>query len=110
MNMTTRVLLGCALLAASAAFAAPPGQCERDPRARGLPERMHSMSNEMDRIEWTLDRAEQRLLLDLHAKKMQEGLRELRQRKAGEACRLEMMHAMMEQMLRHQLAASETTR
>ena len=81
--------------------------CERDPAARGLTERMHGMAEQMDRIEWSTDREEQQRLMELHMKKMREGMRELRHRKTGDACRVEMMQAMMEQMMRHQLVAQD---
>ena len=81
--------------------------CHDDPKATGLETRMQQMKDQMDRIEWTIDRAEQRGLMDLHMKKMHEGMRELRRREASEGCRLEMMHAMMEQMMRHQLAQQD---
>jgi hypothetical protein len=104
MNTFIRTLLATlACLLSFAAFA--EGPCERDPAARGLTQRMKGMSEQMDRIEWTSDREEQQRLMELHMKKMREGMRELRHRKAGDACRVEMMQAMMEQMMRYHLVA-----
>ena len=83
------------------AFAdSPLVPCERDPRAAGMSERMNHMREQMDRIEWTVNRTQQRQLMELQTKKMHESLRELRKRELGEGCRLEVMQAMMEQMMR----------
>src|SRR5215208_4781752 len=93
-------LLGCA-----PAYAAETLEsCVHDPAARGMPERIEGLRYQMDRIEWTADRAEQRKLMDLHLKKMHEGMRTMRQRGAGDGCRMEFMQAMLEQMMRHELA------
>jgi hypothetical protein len=110
MNAMTRTLLACLLTAAAAAFASPAPSCEGDPNAQGLAERMRSIRDQMDRIEWTGDVEQQRTLMSLHVKTMHESLRELRRRPASDACRIEIMHAMMEQMLRHQLAAQDAER
>lgn len=112
MNTTVRIALTCLALAVPAAFGAEDiATCAQDPAARGLPERVEGMRRDIDRIEATTDRSEQRILMDLHMKKIQEGMRELRRREATTpSCRVAMMHAMMEQMVRHQLAASDLTR
>jgi hypothetical protein len=104
--MKRAAALACALaLAASAAAADVPSACESDP---GLAQRVANLHEQMRRIEAADGRAEQRRLMDLHLKAMQEGLRELRGRGPDEACRLEVMQAVMEQMLRHQLALRES--
>lgn len=111
MKTLVRAFALCAIAAATSAMAASPQEaCAGDPKARGLPERIENMKEQMNRIEWSSDRAQQRALMDLHMKQIQEGMRELRRREAGPACRMEMMHAMMEQMVRHNLAANEATR
>ena len=106
MNILPRVL-GAALACLASFVAVAEGPCERDPAARGLTQRMQGMSEQMDRIEWTSDGEERQRLMELHMKKMREGMRELRHRKAGDACRIEMMQAMMEQMMRYHLVAQE---
>lgn len=108
MTALPRITLACLLAASSAAFAAErTGACATDPKATGLPERVETMRSHMNRIEWTEDRDERRRLMDLHMKVMHEGIRELNRREPSDGCRMEMMHAMMEQMMRHQLAAQE---
>jgi hypothetical protein len=109
MNTLSRILATGALCAAfvPAGALAAHTSCHDDPKASGLETRMQQMKDQMDRIEWTTDRAEQRNLMELHMKKMHEGMRELRRREASEGCRLEMMHAMMEQMMRHQLVQQD---
>ena len=82
-------------------------QCEKDPAGRGLTQRVENIREQMERAEQSGDRAQQRRLLELHAKTMHEGMRELRRRETTMGCREEMMQAMMEQMMRHQLALQE---
>ena len=102
MKIFTSVIgVAAACLVSFAALA--ESSCERDPAARGLSQRMQGMAEQMDRIEWTTDRQEQQRLMELQMKKMREGMRELRHRAAGDACRFEIMQAMMEQMMRYHL-------
>lgn len=108
MTPVTRLCAALLLAAAAAAFAADrPSACASDPRTAGLRERVQNMRAHMNRVEFTADREERRRLMDLHMKVMHEGIRELDRRQAGEGCRMEVMHAMMEQMMRHQLAVQE---
>jgi hypothetical protein len=99
--------VACALALPVLADAGLP-ECRKDPQARGLAQRVENIREQMERAELSTDRAEQRRLLELHAKTMHEGMRELRRRHASPGCREEMMHAMMEQMMRHQLALQDT--
>lgn len=110
MRAATRTLMACLLTAATAAFASPTPSCEGDPNSQGLAERMRSIRDQMERIEFQGDVEQQRALMSLHMKAMHESMRELRRRPASDACRSEIMHAMMEQMLRHQLAAQDAER
>ncbi|HET7401023.1 MAG TPA: hypothetical protein VFJ62_04550 [Usitatibacter sp.] len=109
MNTLSKIAFAYALAFASTAFAAAeePAPCAKDPAANGLPQRMARMNEQMDRIEWTTDRAEQRRLMELHMKSMHEGMREVRRRHTTAECRMDMMQAMMEQMMRHELAAQD---
>jgi hypothetical protein len=110
MKALSKVALACVLAATSTAFAAAEelAPCVKDPKAAGLPQRVARMNEQMDRIEWTTDPVEQRRLMDLHMKSMQEGMREVRRRETTAECRMDMMQAMMEQMMRHQLAAQDS--
>ena len=108
MKVTLKAVLLCATLAAGAASAgADTKACGTEGAMKGMRERMQLMHEQMDRIEWTTDRAEQGVLLDLHAKHMREGVREMRHRELGPDCRMEMMGSMMEELVRHQLVMSE---
>jgi hypothetical protein len=73
-------------------------------------ERIEGLREQMKRIEYTVDRAERQRLIDMHLKKMREGMDTLRYRDAGEGCRMEFMQAMMEQMMRHQIALQDDGR
>ena len=99
--------IACALVLPALADAGLP-ECRKDPQSSGLAQRVENIREQMERAELSTDRSEQRRLLDLHAKTMHEGMRELRRRHTTAGCREEMMHAMMEQMMRHQLALQET--
>lgn len=101
------ILLASALWAGAASAAGDSKACVPDGAMSGMRERMQLMHEQMDRIEWTTDRGEQWKLLDLHAKHMREGMRELRNRDLGTSCRMEMMTSIMEEMVRHQLVMGE---
>ena len=96
--------------ASAAGFAAEPPACANDPAAHGMRERIEGMREQMDRIEHTSAAGERRALMDLHMKRMHEGMRTLRERGAGDRCRMEFMQAMMEQMMRHELVLREEER
>ena len=108
MGTTLRAAVLCATLAAASASAGDYAKaCGHEGAMRGMRERMQLMHEQMDRIEWTTDRAEQWKLLDLHAKHMREGMREMRNRDLGASCRMELMSSIMEEMVRHQLVLAE---
>ena len=107
MRTTLKSALLCAALAAGSAHAGDHKGCGSEGAMRGMRERVQLMHEQMDRIEWTTDRTEQWKLLDLHAKHMREGMRELRVRALAESCRMELMSSILEEMVRHQLVLSE---
>ena len=102
-------LLAAACLAASAAVAAEDSHCMNDRHAEGMQGRMATLHAQMEKAQTLSDPAEQRRMLELHAKHMREGMRELRRREQGlqPGCHLELMRAMMEQLAAHQQAAQE---
>ena len=107
--MTSARILLLATCVAAAANAADVSPCLNDPQSEGMRTRMERMHEQMDRAQALSDPAEQRRLLELHAKHMREGMRELRRREPAlePGCRIELMHAMMEQVIAHQQAAQE---
>lgn len=109
MKTTIRMVLAAAALASAPAFAAGESACANDPAATGLPARVQNMHDKMDRIRWATDPAEQERLIELHGKLMHEGMQELGKRATSMPCRLEMMNAMMDQMIQHQQVAREGT-
>jgi hypothetical protein len=98
----------CAALAALPVFAANDAACGQDAQAAGMQARMNTVRAQMDRIEWTTDRAEQKRLLDLNTKHVQEGLREARRRDLASGCRLEVLSTLLETMVRHEQVRQET--
>jgi hypothetical protein len=101
--------LAVACLLSTPALAADELSACRDPANQGLRQRMENIRDQMDRAEYAATRDEQRRILELHSKTMQEGMREMRRRDPAPACREQLMYAMMEQMVRHQLAAQSTS-
>jgi len=101
------VALLCGAFAAPA-WASEKAGCPNDASTAGMQARMKTVKEQMDRIEWTTDRAEQRRLMDLNMKHVQEGVRELRKRDMPVACHLEMMDTMIETMVRHAQLAQES--
>ena len=100
-------ILACALLLPASAAAQPLSACAADPHAPAFLGRLDNLRGFMTRIERSTDTAEQRRLMAIHLKAMGESVRELRKREAGERCREEVMHSMLDQMLRHLLAEHE---
>jgi hypothetical protein len=109
MNPLSRALASAALcLLAPAALAADPATaCANERQAPGIQGRIHNLRTYMERIERASDPLEQRRLMAIHMKVMGEGMRELRKDETSDACRVAMLHVMMEQMLRHHLAEQE---
>ena len=95
------------LLAASGSAFAGAAPCANG-SATGMNARVTTMRDQMDRIEITADRTEQRKLMELNIKHVREGLHELRKREdIPVACRVEMMNAMLETLVRHEAVAQE---
>jgi hypothetical protein len=111
MNHTLRILLASVCAAALPAGSAdkPLDNCAAQPGATGMHARVNSMREQIERVPVTPDREKQQRLLELHAKHMREGMLELRRRHDAIApgCRMELMQALMEQMIAHQGAAHE---
>ena len=103
------LLLAATGLVAAAAVVPESPACANDAVAEGMRTRMERMHDQMNRAHALSDPADQRRMLELHAKHMREGMRELRRREPGlePGCRIELMHAMMEQVIEHQQAAQE---
>lgn len=109
MNMRMQAALATVLMAAGTAFAGQ-APCDQDPRARGLKMRIEVITARMDRIEATLDRAEQKQLIELQAKTLREGFQQLRRREPNDACRVELLNALLEQMARQHVVLAELDR
>ena len=106
--MKTILAIGaCALLASPCALAANDAACNQDAQSAGMQARMNTVRSQMDRIEWTTDRGEQKRLLDLNTKHVQEGLREARRRDLAAACRMEVLNTLLETMVRHEQVRQE---
>lgn len=103
MKTTITFASACFALAATAAFADHTADhCGKSAEAAGMQARVQTIRSQSDRIEWTTDRAEQRKLVELNMKHLQEASVQLRKRKLTSACRIELMSAMLEAMLRNQ--------
>ncbi len=103
MNRILALTTMCAALAALPAMGANESACGgADPQTAGMRARMNTVRQQMDRIEWTADRAEQKRLLDLNTKHVDEGLREMRRRDLSVNCRMEILNTLLETMVRHE--------
>ena len=109
MNQTFAALVLAAAGFGALPATASPSTCTDDDQARGLRARVENMHRQMDKAQVLSDPAEQRRLLELHAKHMREGMRELRRRDSElqPGCRMELMHEMMEQVIAHQVAVQD---
>ena len=104
--LLTRIAVASFALAACGALAEPAADhCGKGTAAEGMRARVHGIRAQADKIDLATDRSQQRALLDLHMKQMQEGLRELRKRELPADCRIELMSSMMESMMRAQQVA-----
>ena len=105
MNRFARLALAAPLAMAASAFAAAP--CAHD-SAVGMNARVATMRDQMERIETSADRTEQRWLMELNLKHVREATRELRKREdIPMACRVELMAAIVETMARNEQVAQE---
>lgn len=103
MKTTITLASVCFALAATAAFADHTADyCGKSAEAVGMQARVQTIRSQTDRIEWTTDRAEQRKLVELNMKHLQEASVQLRKRELTSACRIELMSAMLEALLRNQ--------
>ena len=103
MKPTITLATACIVLAATGAFADHTAtHCGNSTEAQGMRARVATIQSQADRIEWTTDRAEQRQLVELNMKHLQEASLQLRKRELPHACRIELMSAMLEAMLRNQ--------
>lgn len=110
MAMMRKAAIVCAALAAAGSpdvQSASP--CDQGPSAQAMRARMETIKRQTDKIEWTVDRAEQRRLMELQMKHVREGLRELRLRDLPADCRIESMNAMLEAMVRHEQVMHDNT-
>ncbi|MBC8024204.1 MAG: hypothetical protein H7Y14_13850 [Burkholderiales bacterium] len=106
MNILIKLAATCIALSITPALANHTfDHCAKGPAADGMRARVNTITDQMDRIEGSTDRGQQRQLMELHMKQMQEGLRELRKRELSAACRMELMSTLMESLVRHQQVA-----
>ena len=103
MNTLIRLAVFGAALAITPAFADHTAEhCGNSAAANGMRARVATIQSQADKIEWTADKAEQRKLIDLNMKHLQEATVQLRKRELSPACRIELLSAMVEVLLRNQ--------
>ena len=109
MNILRPVLIACAFSAMPAAAADADRPCAAEAAAPGLEARVDAMRGQLERLPAVDDRGEKLRIMRLHAKHMDEGLRELRRRRdrLELPCRLHLTQALLEQAIGHQLAARD---
>ena len=108
MRTIAPMLLACAAgLWIAPSASAPLAACLAVPAMAGMRERFATMHEQMNRIDWTHDRAERHALMDLHMKHMHESLREIRRRDLNAACRTDLLGSMLDEMAHHEQALGE---
>ena len=112
MKVIIKVAAVCIALAATGASAdRTASHCAKSPLVEGMLARIATIEAQVDQLEVTVDRAEQRRLADLNLKHLQEAVGQLRHRKLSPGCRIELMSSLLEALVRNQqLALAETGR
>jgi hypothetical protein len=106
MKTLIRISLACAAMAATGALADHEADhCGKSAAADGMRARVQTIQRQAERIEWTADRAEQRGLIDLNMKHLQEAMGQLRKRSLSPGCRIELMSSLLEALVRNQQVA-----
>ena len=106
MKPTITLATACIALAATGAFADHTAtHCGNSTEAQGMRARVATIQSQADRIEWTTDRAEQRQLVELNMKHLQEAMGQLRKRDLSPGCRIELMTTMLDVLIRNQQVA-----
>jgi len=106
MKTPPRIFLACVAMAATGALADhDANHCGNSPAAEGMRARVKTIELQAERIEWTADRAEQRTLIELNMKHLQEAMGQLRKRDLSPGCRIELMTTMLDVLIRNQQVA-----
>ena len=106
MNSLIRIAAACAALAATGALADhTPTHCDDTLAVRGMKARLATISTQVDRIEWTTDKAERDALISLNMKHLSEAMGQLRKRELSTGCQIELMSSMLEALMRQQQVA-----
>lgn len=112
MRPIIEVAAACVALAATGAFADHTAtHCGKSAAADGMRARIATIQAQIDKLEFTADRAEQRALAELNMKHLQEAVAQLRKRDLSPGCRMELMSSLLEALVRNQqVALAETAR
>lgn len=106
MKPVIRIAAACAALAVTGAFAEHTAtHCSNTLAVKGMKARVNTISTQVDRIEWATDKAEREALINLNMKHLAEAMGQLRKRDLSSPCRVELMSAMLEALLRQQQVA-----
>ena len=106
MKPIIRVAAACAALAVTGAFADHTAtHCDDTPQVQGMKARINTISSQVDKIEWTTDKAERATLINLNMKHMSEAMGQLRKRDLSAGCQIELMSSMLEALMRQQQVA-----
>jgi hypothetical protein len=106
MKTHIHVAAACVALAATGAFADHTAtHCGKSAAADGMRARVATIQAQIDKLELTADRAEQRALAELNMKHLQEAVTQLRKRELSPGCRIELMSSLLEALVRNQQVA-----
>lgn len=106
MKTAIRLAAACIAFAATGALADhTAAHCGKNAAADGMRARIATIQLQVDRLEVTADRAEQRALAELNMKHLQEAVTQLRKRELPPGCRIELMGSLLEALVRNQQVA-----
>jgi ferredoxin-NADP reductase len=106
MKPVIRIAAACAALAATGAFADHTAtHCDNTPQVQGMKARLNTISSQVEKIEWTTDKAERDALINLNMKHLSEAMAQLRKREISTGCQIELMTSMLEALMRQQQVA-----
>ena len=103
MKTLIKVAAASLALAAGSAFADHTAtHCSKSVAVDGMRARLATIQQQVDRIEITADKVEQRQLAELNMKHLQEAVGQLNKRPLSPGCRVELMSTLLHSLLRNQ--------
>lgn len=104
MKSIIRAGIASAALLAAPAFAQDRHGCEANGDASFMRARLEAIERDLDRLEQTSESGERQALADVNMKRLREASWQLRRRELTPECRVELMSAMLNALVRNEQA------